>query len=136
MQLRHVIPALLACLLPAMSAHALAGMSCDVQFLTNAKWSAPSTLTVQFMTGAELNKASGTAHFLAFKSFAVIPTGVTDKAIIELDVPKFRGGKVFSNADLKDLFAMNHLLTGWQVNGKAMVKWTIEPQRAAKRYSR
>jgi hypothetical protein len=133
MSLRQLIPALFAALLPAFSAHALAGMSCDVQFLTNAKWSAPSTLTVQFMTGAELNKASGTAHFLAFKSFAVIPTGVTDKAIIELDVPKTHGGKAFTAADLKDLFAMNRVLSGWQVNGKGMVKWTIEPQRAAKR---
>jgi hypothetical protein len=131
-----MVLALVAGLTLPWPAQALSGMACEVQFLVNAKWSEPRTVGVEFMTGAELNKASGTFNFVAFKPYALIPMGVTDKAIVELDVPRTSGGATFSGGDLGDLFDMHHSIEGWQVNGRTMTKWSLQPQFASSRSRR
>lgn len=136
MRRRFVTLGLLAALTLPMPALAAADLNCEVQFLVNAKWSEIKTVTVTFMTGAELNKASGTFHFPPLKAYAVIPTGVTDKAIVELDTPTTVTGLTFTQSDLTTFVATHHDLTGWQANGKLMVKWSLKPQWTGNTFQR
>ncbi len=99
-----------------------------VSYQDGAKWSVPTSQTVEFITGEELER-KGMRNIEKGKVFTALQLPDKTTAIVQLEIP--RGATVFPDFDTLDylcLFIRTGSIEGIQVNGAKGTRWKFSVQ--------
>jgi hypothetical protein len=101
----------------AHSLHATVRRVCKVQYQTEYGWSQEYTMQVVFMTGTELNRATRSFSYDAFKKYCLLWFSDGGVAINEIK-DYFLCGYEFDDDAFRSLFAFHFSIQCVQVNSK------------------
>jgi len=113
----------------AIPSYAGVSRTCVVQYETSDGWSKEYFMSVNFLTGKELNKATKTFKYNAFSTYAAIWFGEGEVALVEVDRPMIGIGDTFDASDFSTQFRIISSVDGKDQQDK---KWRLETKKGIK----
>jgi hypothetical protein len=122
-------PLLVAAILLPLPLWASVSRTCAVQYKTSEGWSKEYFMSVNFVTGKELNKATKTFSYSIFSTYAAIWFGEGEVVLVEISRPMIGVGDSFDSSDFSNQFRLISSVEGKDQQDK---QWRIETKKGLK----
>ena len=100
---------------------------CRVSYAKEYGWSTEYTMGVEFLTGAQLNSATGSYSYNSYDCYALLWFGKGEVAILRHTGLAVGAGWTFDEDDFDRMFPMGMSSEFVQVNGDEGRRWRIRP---------